>query len=251
MVDGPTNLASAAEMTSTSRHQRDSGGRPLRVGHRGAAGHRAENTLPSIDYAIGLECDWVELDVQETGDGHLVLMHDKRVDRTTDGVGVVAELSYSDIQSLRCADSAIVPPLDAALSRIDGRCGAMLEIITPGSALKVLRAVQRAHRWSPVIFSSFLHGELVQIRRTDPTAVTMALFECVPVDPMALLAATGATHVGISLDSTTREFVERLRSLGFGVYVYTVNDPRDIAMLDDYGLEGMISDFPERIRASP
>ena len=64
--------------------------RVLRIGHRGAAGHAPENTLASVEHAIALGVDLVELDVQRTKDGHLVIIHDKRVDRTTNGVGLVS-----------------------------------------------------------------------------------------------------------------------------------------------------------------
>ena len=69
----------------------------LRIGHRGAAGHATENTLRSIEEAIALRCDLIEVDVRRTRDGALVLLHDERVDRTTNGKGAVAEMTLKDL----------------------------------------------------------------------------------------------------------------------------------------------------------
>ena len=68
-------------------------GKVLRIGHRGAAGHVPENTLASVEKAILLGADLVEVDVQRTSDGHLVIIHDKRVDRTTNGAGLAAGMT--------------------------------------------------------------------------------------------------------------------------------------------------------------
>src|SRR5437867_13434882 len=72
----------------------------LRIGHRGAAGYAPENTLLSIQRAIELGCDLVEVDVRRTQDGHLVLLHDERVDRTTNGKGAVAETTLERLRKL-------------------------------------------------------------------------------------------------------------------------------------------------------
>jgi len=81
----------------------------LRIGHRGACGHAPENTLRSIAQAVALGCDLIEVDVQRTKDGHLVLIHDARVDRTTNGKGLVAEMNLEDLRKFDAGGGQKIP----------------------------------------------------------------------------------------------------------------------------------------------
>ena len=100
----------------------------LRIGHRGAAGHAPENTLASIEKAIALGADLVELDVQRTRDGYLVIIHDKTVDRTTDGTGSVSRMTLATLRTLHAGDGQRVPTLEEALQVANGRVGLIPEI---------------------------------------------------------------------------------------------------------------------------
>jgi glycerophosphoryl diester phosphodiesterase len=73
---------------------------PLRIGHRGAAGHAPENTLLSIEAALAIGVDVVEIDVHRSLDGHLIVMHDERVDRTTNGSGYIRDLTLAELRDL-------------------------------------------------------------------------------------------------------------------------------------------------------
>jgi len=109
------------------------------------------------------------------------------------------------------------------------------------------RAAQESRFAGPVAYASFLHAELLAIRRVDPQARTMALLEGVPVSGAAFAEEAGATLVGLAIDFATADFVASLQKAGFQVWVYTVNDPRLIRRAMDLGVEGIISDFPERV----
>ncbi len=217
-----------------------------RIGHRGAAGHEPENTLRSIKRAVEMGVDLIEFDVQRTRDGHLVLMHDKRVDRTTNGRGYVSEMSLAEIQTLDAGKGERVPTLEEVLRFTAGRVGLMLEIITPGVARQVVESVQSGYD-GPVVYASFHHNEVAEVRRLAPGAATLTLIEAVPVRPTEFAKEAGATHVGIALDSTTGEFVAALQRDGLKVFVYTANDARDIAWLRDLKVDGIVSDYPERL----
>ena len=219
----------------------------LRIGHRGAAGHAPENTLRAIERAIAFGADLVELDVQRTADGHLVIMHDKRVDRTTNGTGYVREMTLDELRKLDAGNGQRVPTLEEVIDLAKGRVGLMLEIISQETGAQVWSTLSQTGFGGPVIYAAFLHSELLQIRDVGPTAVTLALLEGVPVRPTAFAEDAKVSHVGIAMDSITRPFVNGLRSAGFRVFVYTVNDPRDIGWVRSLGVDGIISDFPERI----
>jgi glycerophosphoryl diester phosphodiesterase len=219
----------------------------LRIGHRGAAGYAPENTLLAIEKGILHNCHYVEIDVQTTSDRQLVVMHDKRVDRTTNGQGYVSEMSFNELRRLDAGHGEIVPSLEEVLQKVGGRTGLMIELITPGIAQEVVEQVRRSNVESPILYASFLHHELIQVRRLDHLASTLALLEGVPIGGANFAVDAGVSHVGLGFDSVTPNFVRDLHLHGLNVFVYTLNDPRDIARARDLKADGIISDFPDRV----
>jgi glycerophosphoryl diester phosphodiesterase len=224
--------------------------RILRIGHRGAAGHAPENTIAAIRAGISLGVDFVELDVQRTRDGRLVVIHDRFVDRTTNGVGLVSALTWDQIQQLDAGRGERVPSVASALAAASGHAGIILEVKAPGIGQQLLRLVQASNFPGPVIYASFLHAEILEIRTLDPQARTMALMECVPISGPAFARDANALLAGLALDSATPEFIAALHRAGLDVFLYTVNEPRLIQRALDLGADGVISDYPERIPAT-
>ena len=146
----------------------------LRIGHRGAAGHAPENTIAAIHRGIALGVDFVEMDVRCSRDGRLVVMHDATVDRTTDGSGLVEEMTWTELERLDAGGGERVPSVEAALAAASG-VGVMLEIKAAGIGTDLVRAVRASGFAGEVMYASFLHAEILEIRRMDPLARTMAL----------------------------------------------------------------------------
>jgi len=220
----------------------------LRIGHRGACGHAPENTLASIEQAIALQCAFTEVDIQRTSDDALVLLHDKRVDRTTNGRGRLSELTLPDIRKLDAGGGQMVPTLKEALRAANGRIGVILELKTGGLAYDVCTTVRASGFNRPVIYASFLQKELHHVRRVDPNSQTLVLFnKWFPKDPVAAAFKLQATHVGLHFNTATRHRVNALHNAGLTVFVYTVNKPAEINKMNLLGVDGLISDFPDRI----
>jgi len=220
--------------------------KPLRIGHRGACGHTPENTLASIEQAIALGCAFTEVDVQRTADGSLILLHDERVDRTTDGKGLLAEMELEDIRKLD-VDGRKIPTLEEALHAARGRIGLILELKTEGLAYDICGTVRASGFPGEIIYASFLHDELQHVRRADPDSKTLVLFKRLPKNPTAAAAGLQATHVGLRFDTATLPLVKTLHKARFTVFVYTVNKPADIAKMRSLGVDGIVSDYPDRI----
>jgi len=220
---------------------------PLRIGHRGAAGYAPENTLSALAKAITLRADMAEFDVQRTKDDKLVVIHDKRVDRMTNVEGRVSDMNLSELRKLVVKEDERIPTLEEILDSANGRIGLVLEVISPGAGKETHDLVVKNRFQGPVIYASFLHSELLDIRDADAGTKTLALFEGVPVRPTGFAEDVGATHVGLAIDSITEPFVEALHSAGLAVFIYTVNHPSDIAWMKSMRVEGIISDFPDRV----
>ena len=219
----------------------------LRIGHRGACGHAPENTLASIEQAIVLRCALTEVDIQRTSDDELVLLHDERVDRTTDGRGRVADLTLPDIRTLDAGGGESPPTLDDVLKAASGRIGLILELKTGGSAYDVCAIVRGSGFTQPVIYASFLQEELQHVRRANPQAQTMILFTRLPANPGIVAVRLHATHVGLRLDTVTEPLVNALHNQGLIVFAYTANQPAQVSKMKRLGVDGIISDFPDLV----
>ncbi|MEW8506875.1 MAG: glycerophosphodiester phosphodiesterase family protein [Candidatus Thiodiazotropha sp.] len=221
----------------------------VRIAHRGGAGHAPENTLSAIERSLAFGVDYIEIDLQLTKDGRLVVIHDKRVDRTTNGDGYVSELNLEYLRSLDAGNGEHVPLFSEVLELVGEHAGIMIEMRSRNIAGKLVEQVCNAGTDVPVIYASFLHSELISLRAIDSSAVTMALLEGVPIGGAQFAEAAHASHVGLGFDSITPEFVDTLHLKGLQVYVYTLNHPSDIELALEMGVDGIISDYPERIRS--
>lgn len=221
--------------------------RVLRVGHRGAAGHAPENTLAAIQKGIALGVDFVELDVRRTADGVLVILHDETVNRTTDGNGRVDRLFLRDIEKLNAGNGEHVPTLEEVLKIAAGKAGLMLELKAEGVAHQTVESVREAGFKAPVIYASFLHKELTHVRAADPEASLMVLFGGLSRASVVRAIQYGSSYVGLRHDKATRALVDSFHRADLLVFVYTANTPRDIQHALSLDVDGVISNFPDRI----
>ena len=220
----------------------------LRIGHRGAAGHAPENTLAAIWKARSFHADLIEVDLRETNDGHLVLLHDDTIDRTTNKTGPVAGMSLEQVQRLDAGKGQRIPTLEEALEIAAGHMGMILELKVEGIGNDACAIVKRTGFRDPLIYASFMMDELHRVRQVDPLAKLMVLLpRNLPQDPVADVVAVRASHVGLHFSSVTPILLQTYHNLGRLVFTYTVNDPADIQRMRGLGVDGIISDFPDRI----
>lgn len=230
------------------------------IAHRGASGTRPENTLAAFRHAEALGAHMVELDVQLTRDGEVVVMHDWTLGRTTNGRGRVARRTLAEIRQLDAGGwfapgyaGEAVPTLGEVLAAIrlpvnvelKARGGEGLE----GRALEVVRAAGAEDR---VVFSSFRPDTLVRLRRLSPDAGIAVLWSRRRLAPaLALARGVRATALHIRKDAAAPAEVDAALAQGLAVRVWTVNDPADSARLARLGVSGVFTDFPERFLQFP
>ena len=207
----------------------------LKIGHRGAAGHAPENTIPSIELALKMGVDAGEIDVHRSRDGQLIVMHDERVDRTTKLNGNIRDMTREQLTG--------IPTLEEVLAAVKGKAALMIELKVRGIADDVVSAAQN----QDVYFASFFHSELLLIRELKKDAKTIALIDAAPVNPTAFALEAKASHAGLCFSSLERNAVHALHAAGIEVFTWTVDDPRDIAHARELGVDGIISNFPDRL----
>lgn len=237
---------------------------PAVVGHRGACGHAPENTLVSIRRAAGLGAEWVEFDVKLTSDGKVILFHDDTLERTTNGEGNVSTVTLSDIRNLDAGSwfsgefaGERVPTLKAAIKLLhELDLGANIEIKPlEGQEVETAEAVCSviADFWpkdKPLpLISSFKDDSLAVVRDRLPDHERALLMLEVPDDWQVRAEMLGCNAVHVWHEPLTQQQVEDMRVAGYPVRCYTVNDPDIAKRLWDWGVESIVSDYPDRMVA--
>ena len=219
----------------------------LRIGHRGAAGHAPENTLAAIQKGIALGAAFVEIDLRRTADGVLVALHDRTVNRTTDGRGRIDRLSLQEVKKLKAGNGEHIPTLAEVLKMAGGRAGLVLELKAKGLAQQTVELVRAAEFRDPVVYASFLQDELTHVRMADPEASLMVLFRGLPRVSVTRVMRYGPSYVGLRHRTATRRLVDAFHLANLLVFVFTANTSRAIQRAISVGVDGIISNFPERI----
>jgi glycerophosphoryl diester phosphodiesterase len=177
-----------------------------------------------------------------------VLLHDETIDRTTNKTGLVTGMSLEQVQRLDAGDGQRIPTLEEALEIAAGALGMILELKVEGIGNDACAIVKRSGFRDPLIYASFLLNELHRIRQVDPVAKLMVLLpRTLPRDPVADVVAVRASHVGLHFSSVSPALLQTYHNLGRLVFTYTVNEPADIRRMRDMGIDGIISDFPDRL----
>lgn len=229
--------------------------RPLVIAHRGASGTRPENTLAAFRHALALGADMIELDVQLTRDGEVVVIHDTSLDRTTDGQGPVAARSLAELQRLDAGTwfgstcrGERVPTLAQVLADIPLPVNVELKPAgEDGLEARALTVVGAAGAMGRVVFSSFEEDALVRLREKSGDATIAVLWESEMISlAHERMERVAATALHLRKDAATPRTLASLGSLGIVVRVWTVNDQAEMDRLAAAGVGGVFTDFPER-----
>lgn len=222
----------------------------LVIGHRGARGLAPENTLAGFRKALELGAPWIELDVQLHG-GDLLVFHDERLERCTNGRGRLDQHGLADLRGLDAGGGERIPFLGEVLDLVDQRAGVNIELKTASGTAAAVAELLRAYLkrgWKPErwLVSSFHLPELREFRRLLPEVPVGALLCGVPLDLAACGTALGAASINLALDFTDAALVADAKRRGMKVYVYTVNEPDDFARMEALGIDGVFTDYPDR-----
>jgi glycerophosphoryl diester phosphodiesterase len=190
----------------------------------------------------------VEVDLRMTSDGRLVLLHDETIDRTTNKTGRLRQLSLEQVRKLNAGSDQPIPTLEEALDAAGHALGMILELKEAGIGAEAAATVRRVKFEGFVIYASFLTDELIRVRSADSRTAIMPLFEeTLPTEPIHEAVTLQASQAGFDYRTLTPELVKTSHEAGIRVFAYTANDPVAIRHLRDLEVDGIISDFPDRI----
>jgi len=216
----------------------------LKVGHRGAAAYEPENTLRSFGRAIELGVDAVELDVRQTRDGEIVVIHNAEVDKTTDGSGLVGELTLEEIKRFVTEKGERVPTFGEALDFIDRKVKVLVELKEPGIEDKVLGLIRERGLLDNVVLISFHEDALRRVRELDSTVET-GLIYVRHRDPVGAALELKARYLLPLYRFTHSANVRKAHENGLKVIVWTINKKEEVAKYIEKGVDGIASDRPD------
>ena len=219
------------------------------LAHRGASKQAPENTLKAFHLAIHQGADGIEFDTYQVADD-IVVIHDRWVNRTTSGKGLVTSMAVSDIRSLDAGEGEHVPLICEVLKMLPPNAICNIEIKYLEDCEKWLKTVDLALAQSQIsesnlIVSSFNHRWLRQLKTLRPTLPIGALTATYPENSVDFAKELSAWSVHMAMDVIDREFVDEVKHLGRKVLVYTVDNPEDMLLLKSWGVDGIFTNLPD------
>ncbi len=230
----------------------------MAIAHRGASEYAPENTFAAYDLALRMGATHIEIDVHLTSDGEVVVIHDDRVDRTTDGSGPVAAHTLAELQALdagawfgREFAGQRIPTLDDLLERYGGRAHLHIEIkgSTPGLVERTVALIRKYGVEVHVTITSFLREALAETRRVAPDLSTGWLVGEPTDEIVEQTLAMGLTQLCPRADLVTPELVTRLHDKDLVVRAWGVSDEALMRKVVDAGADGMTVNFPDKLLA--
>jgi glycerophosphoryl diester phosphodiesterase len=216
----------------------------LRIGHRGARAYAPENTIASFRKALEIGVDAVELDVRKTKDNQLVVIHDADVKRTTNGEGLVSELTLKEIKGFSAPGGEKIPTLEEALNFLDKKAKVFVELKEAGFEEQVLSIVHGKGLEKNVVIVSFLEEALKKVRELDKDAET-GLIYAKHKNPVKAALELKANYLVAFYRFTHTANVAKAHENGLKVVVWTVNTPQEVEEYGAKGVDGITSDKPD------
>ena len=233
---------------------------PWIIAHRGASGHAPENTFAAFERALQLGAGFIETDLQLTRDARFVAIHDAHLERTTNGQGTVRDHTLAQLRELdagmwfdRQFMDQRIPTLDEILEFAREQDVVFYLEIKYDSAWgmhhALVGALGKPENAARTIVISFDPATLAAVRKLEPAIMIGLLVEDATADPVKAALDVGARQLCPKADLVTQELVERAHRADLHVVAWTINDAEKMRAAMDAGVDGIMTDLPDRLRA--
>jgi len=222
--------------------------KPIVIAHRGDSSRALENSLDAFRIALSIPVDMIEFDIRMSHDNVLYVMHDKETGRTANG-NINMEKSVSDdISRIRLKNGEAIPTLKDVLSLVEGKVGLNIEIKSTGAgALTAASLVGSGYR-GHVLISSFKEEEIIGALKVMPAVPAAGIFDTFIPAEIDSYRAKGYSCISLNRKTVTEELVSHCHQMGITVYVWTVDDEREMKRFISWNVNGIYSNNPEVLR---
>lgn len=224
----------------------------LNIGHRGAKGHLAENTLESFQWAIDFGVDGIEFDVHLSADGEIIVIHDETLDRTSNGSGLVKEMSAIELKALRIEKKYEIPILHEVFDIVNRNCLINIELKAAETAQPVVDLIEsyvleKGWKYTDFLISSFDWPALQTVRDLH-AEIPLGVLTSTDLDLAVSFAKfIKAETIHSYFHLLTAENTLEMQRQQLKVFSWTINEPEDIQKIKSFKVNGIITDFPDRI----
>lgn len=233
---------------------------PWIIGHRGASGHAPENTLAAFERAVELGAGFIETDLHLTRDAHFVAIHDRTLERTTNGRGAVRDFTLAQLRDLeaglwydRMYMGERIPTIEEILAFARNHdIVVYLELkyeAAWGMHHALVGALRNPEDAARTVVISFDPGTLADLRKLDATIMTGVLVEEARADLVKATVDAGARQLCPRSTLVTSALVDEAHRSDLHIATWTVNDPEEMRAVIAAGVDGVITDFPDRLRS--
>jgi glycerophosphoryl diester phosphodiesterase len=233
----------------------------LLIAHRGASGHAPENTLAAFKKAVTLGATFIETDLQLTRDARLVSIHDETVNRTTNGKGAVHDMTLAELRRLDAGSwfgsefaGERIPTLEEVLDFAKKFDVIFYLEIKPGGSFggehALIGGLRASGEIARTIVISFDSAILANVRKIEPTVMTGLLYDGQIEKPLDKALEVGARQLAIRDDLVSPGLLTAARAKDLQVVCWTVNHSAHMRLLIDAGVDGIMSDYPDRLAAA-
>ena len=216
-------------------------------------GHVTENTIPSIKKAIELGVDGIEIDVFRCKSGEIVVFHDKKLDRLTNSSGYIEDLSYDSINKIKVMGKYRIPQLIEVIDILPNEIFLNIELKGEETAKKVNEIVtefinRTESKLDRFIISSFNWKELEKFRLFNSKIPIAVLTDTTPLNAISVAKKLNAVAINPNYKLLNKNTVNEIKKEGLKIFPYTVNSLNDIDKMKTLGVDGIITDYPERVK---
>lgn len=230
----------------------------LKIGHRGAKGYASENTLFSFEKAIEMGVDGIELDVHLSLDGQIIVIHDDTIDRTTNGKGFVNTLSLQELKTFRINEKQAseleqqIPTLNEVFDLVNQTCFINIELKGKGTASAVVALIEKYiweknWKYANFLVSSFDWNAVQEVRFLNENIPIGILTETNLDLAFSFAKFMKAEAIHPEFHLLTQNNTAQIQAKGIQVFPWTVNEYEAIQKIKTYNVNGIITDFPDRI----
>ncbi|WP_426090353.1 glycerophosphodiester phosphodiesterase [Flavobacterium sp. DSR3-2] len=224
----------------------------LKIAHRGAKGYEPENTFVSFQKALDMQVDGIELDVHLSADGEIIVIHDETIDRTTNGKGFVNALSLRELKAFRINGTHEIPTLAAVFDLVNQNCFINIELKSYEVTEKVVSLIEKyvtkkGWNYDRFLVSSFDWNALQQVAFLNDKIPIGVLTETDLDLALAFAKFIQAKSIHPHFHLLTQENTAKMQQKDLQVFPWTINELEDIKKIKTFNVNGIITDFPNRI----
>jgi len=223
------------------------------IGHRGAMGHALENTIESVEKAVNLNVDGIEIDVFKSKTGELIVYHDPSLKRLSNSTALIEDISLDSIKKVKLKGGLMIPILEEVIDVIPENIFLNIELKGKNTAYatnKIISEYLTRYNWPPskFIISSFNWNELENFRSFNSEIPIAILTDTNPLNAIPVAKKLNAVAINPNYKLLNKYVVNQIKKEGLKIFPYTVNSINDIDKMKNLGVDGIITNYPERIK---